>query len=84
MSAHDQVANKEYPLQSVASSDSKYGAKYLKEEALRIVCIEKKTDPLVCDSEDTFKLHHVNVKLWTPLPLAVHHSCSVDSYDMSL
>jgi hypothetical protein len=43
MSAHDQVANKEYPLQSVADG----GDELVREEALRIVYIEKKSDPLV-------------------------------------
>ena len=44
ISAHDQVANKEYPLQSVADD----GDELMREQALRIVCIEKKSDPLVC------------------------------------
>lgn len=43
ISAHDQVANKEYPLQSVADS----GDELIGEQALRIVYIEKKSDPLV-------------------------------------
>ncbi len=43
MSAHDQVANKEYPLQSVPDG----GDELMREEALRIVYIEKKSDPLV-------------------------------------
>lgn len=47
MSAHDQVANKEYPLQSVATTEFGAGAQYTNEQALRIVCIEKKSDPLV-------------------------------------
>ena len=46
ISAHDQVANKEYPLQSVADD----GDELMEEQALRIVCIEKKSDPLVCIS----------------------------------
>ena len=43
MSAHDQVANKEYPLQSVADD----GDELLEEQTLRTVYIEKKSDPLV-------------------------------------
>ena len=38
MSAHDQVANKEYPLQSVADD----GDELLEEQTLRTVYIEKK------------------------------------------
>ena len=43
MSAHDQVANKEYPLLSVADD----GDELMGEQALRIVYIKKKSDPLV-------------------------------------
>ena len=43
MSAHDQVANKEYPLQSVADD----GDELLEEQTLLTVYIEKKSDPLV-------------------------------------
>ena len=43
MSAHDQVANKEYSLQSVADD----GDEFVGEQALRIIYINKKSDPLV-------------------------------------
>ena len=50
MSAHDQVANKEYPLQSVMDD----GDELMGEQVPRIVYIEKKSDPLVGIS------HHFN------------------------
>lgn len=49
ISAHDQVANKEYPLQSVADN----GDELIGEQALRIVYIEKKSDPLVSTSKNS-------------------------------
>ena len=64
MSAHDQVANKEYPLQSVVSTKYMYdgGADYLEEQALRVVYIEKKSDPLV------YK-YYVDTKITYPVNL---------------
>lgn len=47
MSAHDKVANKEYPLQSVASRKFDDSADNMEDQALRVVYIEKKSDPLV-------------------------------------
>ena len=47
MSAHDQVANKEYPLQSVVSTKYDGGHDHMEEQALQVVYIEKKSDPLV-------------------------------------
>lgn len=48
MSAHDQVANKEYSPQSVTMNGVHSGSEYADEQSLRVVYIEKKSDPLVC------------------------------------
>ena len=48
MSAHDQIANKEYSSAPVAVNGISSGSVYTDEQALRVVYIEKKSDPLVC------------------------------------
>ena len=48
MSAHDQIANKEYSSPPVAVNGVDSGSVYADEQALRVVYIEKKSDPLVC------------------------------------
>lgn len=43
LAAHDRVANKEYPLQSVADAEGEGGS----QAPVRVIYVEKKQDPLV-------------------------------------